>query len=119
MLNDLDKENKEIIILGNLNVDYLKQDNEPIKQSFELNGFSQLIKSRSTELANVCFLDVIRKAMDKGMLTGAKYVDLSKAFHTISHNVIVEKLPQYGITGISQECFCSYLFGRYHRVSYK
>ena len=61
MLNDLDKEKKEIIILGDLNVDYLKQDNEPIKQSFQLNGFSQLIKlpTRITE-TTATLIDVIQ-----------------------------------------------------------
>ena len=60
MLNDLDKEKKEIIILGDLNVDYLKQDNEQIKQSFQLNGFSQLIKSptRITE-TTATLIDVL------------------------------------------------------------
>ena len=40
-------------------------------------------KHRSTELATVCFLDEIRKAMDNGMITGAIYVDLSKAFDKV------------------------------------
>ena len=75
-------------------------------------------KKRSTELAAVCFLDEIRKAMDTGMLTGAIYIDLSKAFDTISHASLIDKLPSYGITGLSQEWFCNYLFGRYQQVSY-
>ena len=76
-------------------------------------------KKRSTDLATVYFIDEIRRAMDKGMLTGAIYIDLSKAFDTIGHNAILEKLPQFGITGIPQEWFCSYLFSRYQQVSYK
>ena len=75
-------------------------------------------KHCSTELATVCFLDEIRKAMDNGMITGAIYVDLSKAFDTISHASIVEKLPDFGITGLPQQWFCSYLFGRHQQVSY-
>ena len=50
------------------------------------------------------------------MLSGAIYIDLSKAFDTISHNVIIKKLPRYGITEIPQEWFCSYLFGRYQQA---
>ena len=76
-------------------------------------------KKRSTDLASVYFIDAIRKAMDQGKLTGAIYIDLSKAFDTIGHNVILEKLPRYGITGIPQQWICSYLFRRYQRVSYK
>ena len=52
------------------------------------------------------------------MITGAIYVDLSKAFDTISHASIVEKLPDFGITGLPQQWFCSYLFGRHQQVSY-
>ena len=44
--------------MGDLNVDYLKQGNEPIKQSFQLNGFSQLIKSPTETTATV--IDVIQ-----------------------------------------------------------
>ena len=60
-------------------------------------------KHHSTELATVYFTDEIRKAMDKGMLTGAIYIDLSKAFDTISHSSIIEKLPDFGITGMPQQ----------------
>ena len=65
MLNDLDKKKKETIILGDLNVDYLKQDNEPIKQSFQLNGFSQLIKlpTRITE-TTATLIDVIQTSKE-------------------------------------------------------
>ena len=56
--------------------------------------------------------------MDRGMLTGAIYIDLSKAFDTIGHSVMLEKLPKFGITGLSQQWFCSYLFSRYQCVSY-
>ena len=76
-------------------------------------------RRRSTDLASVCFLDQIRKAMDQGMPTGAIYVDLSKAFDTIGHDAIIQKIPKFGITGIPQQWFCSYLFGRYQQVSYE
>jgi retron-type reverse transcriptase len=77
-------------------------------------------KQHSTELASVIFLDDIRKAMDNGIVTGAIYVDLNKAFDTISHPATINKLSDYGITGITipQQWIASYLFGRYQRVSY-
>ena len=76
-------------------------------------------RRHSTDLASVFFLDQIRQAMDEGKLTGAIYVDLSKAFDTIGHNTIIQKLPKFGITGILQKWFCCYLFGRYQHVSYQ
>ena len=75
-------------------------------------------KHHSTELATVYFTDEIRKAMDKGMLTGAIYIDLTKAFDTISHSSIIEKLPDFGITGMPQQWIGSYLFGRCQQVSF-
>jgi len=76
-------------------------------------------KNRSTEHASVYFTDQIRKAMDSGLLTGAIYVDLSKAFDSISHSTLIDKLPDFGITGITQDWFTNYLFGRHQRVNYK
>ena len=76
-------------------------------------------KNRSTEHASVYFTDKIRKAMDSGLFTGAIYIDLSKAFDTISHSTLIDKLPDFGITGISQDWFSNYLFGRYQLVTYK
>ncbi|CAB4016872.1 Hypothetical predicted protein [Paramuricea clavata] len=72
---------------------------------------------RSTELASTLFLDNIRKNMDKGQLTGAIFIDLRKAFDTISHSLIVSKLPNYGISGIEKEWFTNYLFAREQCVS--
>ena len=48
--------------------------------------------------------------MDTGMLTHAIYVDMSKAFDTLGHAGIINKLPDYGITGMPQECIIKYLF---------
>ena len=72
---------------------------------------------RSTELAATLFLDNIRENMDKGQLTGAIFIDLRKAFDTISHSLIVSKLPNYGISGIEKEWFTNYLFAREQCVS--
>ena len=38
--------------------------------------------------------------MDAGVLTGTIYVDMSKAFDTVGHAGIINKLPDYGIMGM-------------------
>ena len=74
-------------------------------------------KNRSTELAATTFIDQVRKGMDNGKYTGAIYIDLSKAFDTISHATILNKLPEFGIVGTPYDWFSSYLFCRYQSVA--
>ena len=47
---------------------------------------------------------------DSGKLIGAIYLDLAKAFNTIDHNVLIDKLPKLGTRGKSLDWFVDYLF---------
>ena len=67
-------------------------------------------RKRNTELAATLLLDNIRKDMNNGLLTGAIFIDLSKAFDTLSHAQIIETLSNYGIRGTIIELFTNYLF---------
>jgi hypothetical protein len=68
-------------------IDHLESHNMLSQQQF---GFR---KKRSTETASVILLDNIYKEIDNGQISGALFIDLSKAFDTISHSSIVNKLP--------------------------
>ena len=48
--------------------------------------------------------------------TGVVFVDLSKAFDTIGHSVLLNKLSVYGIKDKEFEWFCSYHFNRKNYV---
>ena len=72
----------------------------------------------STELAATLLLDEIRKSVDQGKLVGATFIDLSKAFDTISHSNLLQKLPQYGIKDGELSWFTDYLFHRSAAVRY-
>ena len=55
-------------------------------------------KNKFTELATILLSGNFRKAVDKGHIVGVLYIDLSKAFDTSSHSVLLEKLKSFGIT---------------------
>ena len=69
-------------------------------------------KHRSTKLAATLLCDDIRKSMDNGNLVGVLYLDLSKAFDTIGHSILLNKLSSYGVKGSELQWFNSYLFNR-------
>ena len=54
-------------------------------------------KCHSTEFAALSFSDNIRRNIDQGQLTGAVFIDLRKAFDTVDHVVLLDKLSNLGI----------------------
>ena len=53
---------------------------------------------------------------EDGLKTAAIYLDLSKAFDMISHDLLLKKLKLYGIRGISNNWINSYITDRYLQV---
>ena len=50
---------------------------------------------------------------------GAVFIDLSKAFDTVSHSCLLNKLPSYGINNKELHWFTDYLFSRTQSVQFK
>ena len=73
--------------------------------------------SHSTQLAITFLIDKIRGRMDKGLLTGAMFIDLKKAFDTVPHDGLLNKLFRYGIQDQPFSWFESYLTNRTQSVS--
>ena len=61
-------------------------------------------------MASTILLDDIRIAVGKGSLVGVLFLDLSRAFDTVSHATLLSKLKAYGVKKETLEWFKSYLF---------
>ena len=75
---------------------YLEDDNLLNENQF---GFR---KGRSTELAATLFTDTIKRKVDEGKLVGCVFIELTKAFDTINHGALLNKLESYRITLVSR-----------------
>ena len=76
-------------------------------------GFRQ---SHSCENAIMELVSSIIKGKQEGLYTLALFIDLSKAFDTVDHEVLLNKLDKYGIRGVANKWFRSYLTDRKMRV---
>ena len=56
--------------------------------------------------------------MNDRKLNGSMFIDLSKAFDTLSHAQILENLSSTGLKGVEYELFQNYLFNRKQTVIY-
>ena len=75
-------------------------------------------KKHSTYLAHLVLQDEITKSLDDGEKVIGIYLDFSKAFDTVIHDILLQKLYYYGIRGNAYEWFKSYLTGRVQYVTY-
>ena len=68
----------------------------------------------STETLNISVNDMVLEAMDKKMISALVLLDLSKAFESINHQLLLQKLNHAGASHGAVSWFCSYLNGRTH-----
>ncbi len=77
-------------------------------------GFRQ---KHSTVSANCYLLEKIKASLDKGHVVGAVFLDLKKAFDTVNHSVLLNKLNQFKMSSNALKWLKSYLVGRQQCVS--
>ena len=63
----------------------------------------------SREHALISLIETIKKYLDNGEIVCGVYIDLQKAFHTVNHVTILEKLKHYGIRSKQNDWFRSFL----------
>ena len=85
---------------------YLNDNNLLFRKQF---GFR---KGHSTDHALIKLIDSIYDSFNQDKYTLWLFVDLSKAFDTADHNILIDKLNSYGIKNNSLKWFSSYLSNR-------
>jgi len=83
------------------------KDNQGIRPS--QHGF---MKARSCLTNLICFYDQV----DEGKAVDVIYLDFSKAFDTVSHRILLEKLAAHSLDGCILRWIKNWLNGRVQRV---
>ena len=78
-------------------------------------GFRAL---HSPGIALIMLVDKISRALEEGDYVLGLFLDFSKAFDTVNHDILFKKLQYYGIQGTTLDLFKSYLSNRYQYVEY-
>ena len=59
----------------------------------------------------------IQEACDNGQFSCGIYVDFKKAFDTVNHNILLDKLAHYRVRGIENNLFKTYLTHKKQHVT--
>ena len=93
-------------IMYNRVYNYLNDNNLLFHKQF---GFR---KSHSTDHALIELINSTYDSFNQNKYTLGVFIDLSKAFNTVDHNILIDKLNLYGIKNNSLKWFSSYLSNR-------
>ena len=72
----------------------------------------------STEFAALNLVDHLTYKLDNGLIPLNVYIDLSKAFDTLIHDILLSKLNYYGVRGVENRLIYSYLSERQQVVQF-
>lgn len=75
-------------------------------------------KNYSTTMALSVLVDKIINSIEKGNYLMGLFLDFSKAFDTVNHSILLEKLDKYGLRGITHKWISNYLTNRKQFVCY-
>ena len=77
-------------------------------------------EGKSTETATHAFLKNIQEAIEKKKHLIGIFFDLSKAYDVLDHKILLFKLSTYGVRGLVNQWFTSYLSNRkqYVEINY-
>ena len=70
------------------------------------------LPQKSIETAEIIFYDYLTTNLDNGQSVDVAYLDFTKAFDSVPHNLLIHKLSKYGISGILLGWLTDYLSQR-------
>ena len=100
---------KWLIVIYNQINEYI----EPFLSNL-LTGFR---KNHNTQHSLLKMLESFKEALDKGNSVSAIFMDLSKAFDTLNHDLLIAKLEAYGFSVNSLSYIHSYLNKRLQKTN--
>ena len=116
--DELDANNyRPISLLSNFNRIFEKLMYSKMISFIEENGLLYQAqygfrKSHSTQHAIFDIINTIQTNMDKRLFSCGIFIYLKKAFDTVNHGILLNKLEHYGFHGIINDWFSSYFSNR-------
>ena len=113
---------RPISLLSNINKIFEKLVHERLYCFLELHDCIYELQfgfrtKHSTNHALMSLTEIIRNALDNSNFACGIFVDFQKAFDTVDHDILLQKLEHYGIRGLANNWFKSYLSNRQQYVS--
>ena len=68
-------------------------------------------------MPSLALLKILEKNLDEGNIGCCTFVNLHKAFYTVEREILLSKLEHYGVHGLANNWFKSYLSIREQYVS--
>ena len=80
------------------------------------NILTSFRKDHSAQNSLLIMIEKWKRALDKNMKIGAVFMDLSKAFDTLNHRLLLAKLKSYGLQPTALKQTANYLTGCFQRA---